>query len=173
MCISGCVHSSCLVEVMTGCRHPNQNLIRRREKLFLNFVWYPWIVLLPFSCVQQAKAWYRVKQCWHLIYSLKNSNRLLFAAHMRCRKIKSNCVNWLLSAFPSSMHCFVMCNYESDLIPLLPDFIPAPKIPLQFHYCQVVYLSHKQWTDFSSRLLDNFLLVICLRPDRQNYFAGK
>uniref|UniRef100_A0A3B4F0G2 Pleckstrin homology domain-containing family A member 1-like n=1 Tax=Pundamilia nyererei TaxID=303518 RepID=A0A3B4F0G2_9CICH len=68
-------------------------------------------------------------------------------------RILQLCELWLLSAFPSSMHCFVMCNYESDLIPLLPDFIPAPKIPLQFHYSEreAMQRSHSQLPYFLGR----------------------
>ena len=57
-----CVRTSCLVEVWTGCLHPNRNLILRCMKLFLNSRLYATcfgniyeLWCSPSSCIEQQE----------------------------------------------------------------------------------------------------------------------
>lgn len=75
-----------------------------------------------------------------------------------------SCELWCLAAFlSSSTHCFMMCNYESDLIALLPD------LSFLRQRDHSTFTTTRQFTS-PKHTVDTFEGY--MRPDRQIYLQG-
>lgn len=143
-----CVLTSCLVEVSTAYQHPKWNLIQKCMICFNCRLCTKYVVdilesycsLPPASSKKHRgkkylEKWLNGRHNYSSLWLMVDMG--LFPVYDGDRD--QQCI-WCLAAFPSSTHCFIMCNYESDLTPPPRSVFQVPKRPLHFDHYQAFYL---------------------------------